>query len=90
MCTHKGWFAGITTILFVLTSFTLVHAQAKPIKIGQLIPMSGESVEIGKYEKQGAEIAIDKINASGGIKGRKLTVTYEDDQGTNPGGVAAL
>ena len=90
MCAHKGWLAGVMVIVLVLASFTLAHAQAKPIKIGQLIPMSGESVEIGKYEKQGAEIAIDKINAAGGINGRKLTVVYEDDQGTNSGGVAAL
>jgi branched-chain amino acid transport system substrate-binding protein len=69
---------------------TTVQAQSKPIKIGQIIPMTGEAAESGKYHKQGAEIAIDKINAAGGINGRKLTIVLEDDQTTNPGGVAAL
>jgi len=90
MRTHKGWIAGVAAVVLTLASFTLVHAQAKPIKIGQIIPMTGEAVESGKYHKQGAEIAIDKINAAGGINGRKLTVVLEDDQTTNPGGVAAL
>lgn len=90
MRTHKGWIAGVAAIVLVLASFTPVHAQAKPIKIGQIIPMTGEAAESGKYHKQGAEIAIDKINAAGGINGRKLTVVLEDDQTTNPGGVAAL
>ena len=91
MRTHKGWIAGVAVGAFViLASFTLVHAQAKPIKIGQIIPMTGEAAESGKFHKQGAEIAIDKINAAGGINGRKLTIVLEDDQTTNPGGVAAL
>lgn len=90
MRTHKEWIAGVAAIVLVLASFTLVHAQAKPIKIGQIIPMTGEAAESGKYHKQGAEVAIDKINAAGGINGRKLTVVLEDDQTTNPGGVAAL
>ena len=90
MHTRFGWIVGIAVVGIVVVSFGLVHAQTKPIKIGQIIPITGEAAESGKYHKQGAEIAIDKINAAGGIKGRKLTVVLEDDQTTNPGGVAAL
>ena len=90
-----GWifgvvFVGIIAISFGVAPVGFVHAQTQPIKIGQIIPITGEAAESGKYHKQGAEIAIDKINASGGVKGRKLTVVLEDDQTTNPGGVAAL
>ncbi|HSB71597.1 MAG TPA: ABC transporter substrate-binding protein [Candidatus Methylomirabilis sp.] len=90
MCIRRKWISGVTVGVFVLASFTLALAQAKPIKIGQIIPMTGEAAESGRYHKQGAEIAIDKINAAGGIKGSKLTVVLEDDQTTNPGAVAAL
>ncbi len=90
MHTRFGWIVGIAVVGIVVVSFGLVQAQTKPIKIGQIIPMTGEAAESGKYHKQGAEIAVDKINAAGGIKGRKLTVVLEDDQTTNPGGVAAL
>ena len=71
-------------------SFGLAHAQGKPIKIGQVIPITGEAAESGKYHKQGAELAMEKINAAGGVKGRKLTIVLEDDQTTNPGAVAAI
>ncbi len=90
MRTHLGWMAGFMVAGMVAASSMVVHAQSAPIKIGQIIPMTGEAAESGKYHKQGAEIAIDKINAAGGIKGRKLTVVLEDDQTTNPGAVAAL
>lgn len=90
MRTCLGWIAGLLIAGLMAISPTTVQAQAKPIKIGQIIPMTGEAAESGKYHKQGAEIAIDKINAAGGINGRKLTVVLEDDQTTNPGGVAAL
>ncbi len=85
-----GWIVGIAVVGVVLAATTLVYAQAKPIKIGQIIPITGEAAESGKYHKQGAEIAVDKINAAGGINGRKIQIVLEDDQTTNPGGVAAL
>ena len=90
MRTRLGWVAVIAGVVFVLVSVGLASAQAKPIKIGQIIPITGEAAESGKYHKQGAEIAVDKINAAGGINGRKLQIVLEDDQTTNPGGVAAL
>ena len=85
-----GWAAAIAVVVFVLASVGTASAQAKPIKIGQIIPITGEAAESGKYHKQGAEIAVDKINAAGGINGRKIQIVLEDDQTTNPGGVAAL
>ena len=90
MRTRVGCVAGFVAVVFVIASFTLAHAQAKPIKIGQIIPITGEAAESGRYHKQGAEIAVDKINAAGGINGRKIQIVLEDDQTTNPGGVAAL
>jgi len=90
MRTRLGWVAIIAGVVFVLASVGLASAQAKPIKIGQIIPITGEAAESGKYHKQGAEIAVDKINAAGGINGRKIQIVLEDDQTTNPGGVAAL
>lgn len=65
-------------------------ANNKPIKIGQLIPMTGDHAESGKYQKQGAELAVEQINKAGGVNGRLLQLVQEDDKSTNPGAVAAL
>ena len=90
MRTGRGWVTGIASIVVGLVSVGMAAAQAKPIKIGQIIPITGESAESGLYQKQGADIAVEKINAAGGINGRKIQIVLEDDQTTNPGGVAAL
>ena len=80
----------IAAVGFIASSCGMVFADDKPIKVGQLIAITGEAVEAGKYQRQGAELAVEKVNAAGGINGRKLVVVYEDDQNTNPGAVSAL
>lgn len=62
----------------------------KPIKIGLMIPNTGESVEAGRFQKQGAQLAVEQINKDGGINGREIQLVTQDDQSTNPGAVAAL
>ncbi len=89
MRTRYAWSTGLF-VAAVLGVVSLAGAQQKPIKIGQIIPITGEAAESGKYHRQGAQIAVDKINAAGGIKGRMIQIVLEDDQTTNPGGVAAL
>jgi branched-chain amino acid transport system substrate-binding protein len=90
MRTRLGWIAVIVVFGLVVLSSRLAHAQAKPIKIGHVVPLTGEAAEAGRYQKQGAELAAERINASGGVNGRKVAVVVEDDQTTNPGAVAAL
>ena len=50
-----------------------------PILLGMDIPLSGSSAEIGPYMKNGGQLAIDEINAKGGVLGRKLQLRAEDD-----------
>lgn len=60
------------------------------IKIGMTVPMTGPGAEIGHLQTEGAKIGIDKINAAGGVLGKKLELIVEDDQTTNPGIVLAF
>ncbi len=55
----------------------------KPIKIGVIAPLSGAGTSYGIGIRQGAEMAIEEINADGGIHGRKLEMAVVDDA-TNP------
>ena len=66
------------------------RAAEGPIRIGQVIPITGEAAEAGRYHKYGAELAVEQVNKAGGIKGRKIELVQEDDKTTNPGAVAAL
>ena len=85
MHTHFQRIVGIVIIGMIVGSSGLAEAQNKPIKLGQVTAISGESAESGKYQLQGAELAVEKINAAGGINGRKLSILVEDDQAPIPG-----
>ncbi|MEO7062128.1 MAG: branched-chain amino acid ABC transporter substrate-binding protein [Lapillicoccus sp.] len=51
-----------------------------PIKLGMVVPISGSSAPTGAYMKNGAQLAVDEINAAGGVlKGRKLELLVEDE-----------
>ena len=52
-----------------------------PIKIGVLLPLTGSKANFGEMEKNSFELAKAKINAEGGINGRKIEFVYEDDTG---------
>ncbi|NUR30574.1 MAG: branched-chain amino acid ABC transporter substrate-binding protein [Catenulispora sp.] len=43
------------------------------------LPLSGSSAAIGPYMKNGAQMAVDEINAKGGVHGRQLVLKVEDD-----------
>lgn len=58
-------------------------AQAEPIKIGVVTPLSGTYAGIGQQVKWGLEMAAKEINAAGGVMGRKLELLFEDEE-ANP------
>src|SRR5499426_75889 len=65
-----------------------VHAQT--IKIGLVTALSGQSARAGEAITRGLTIAIDEINAKGGVLGgRKLELVRRDDEATPAKGVIA-
>ncbi|MGO8694373.1 MAG: ABC transporter substrate-binding protein [Rectinemataceae bacterium] len=69
------------SILALATILSLGAAPAsKPIVIGVLGAMSGSSASLGKAQQQGVELAVDEINASGGVLGREVKAVYRDDE----------
>ena len=49
-------------------------------KIGGMGPLTGDYASYGISVKQGAEIAINEINAAGGVNGHNLELVFEDDE----------
>jgi len=56
------------------------YAQAQNIRIGFQVPLTGPAASDGKTALQGAQLAVEQINAAGGIKGRSLELVALDDQ----------
>ncbi len=58
-------------------------AMAQPIKIGAPQPMTGPDAPFGDKFKKAYGMAIEEINAAGGVNGRKLEIVIEDHQAKN-------
>ena len=61
----------------------VVRAQATPIQLGALVPLSGAGGSYGPSMAKAAKAVIDQVNAAGGILGRQIALNVVDDQ-TNP------
>src|SRR5262249_44425324 len=75
------------------TAATLIRAQGSPVKLGVLHPVSGALSYSGQQGRLGATIAIEEINAAGGIKalgGAKIEPLLGDAQSTPEGGNAEV
>ena len=71
----------------------VLRAQGAPIKVGVLHPVSGALSYSGQQGRIGAQLAIEEINAAGGIKslhGAKIDPMYADAQSTPDGGNAEV
>lgn len=73
----------IVALLAILCGFVAPAAaqEGKTIRIAVAAPMSGPLAQIGEQIRRGAELAIEDINARGGIDGRKLEIDVADDKG---------
>lgn len=49
-------------------------------KIGGIGPLTGGAAQYGLSVKQGAQLAVDEINAAGGVNGVKLELNFQDDE----------
>ncbi|MGA0565594.1 ABC transporter substrate-binding protein [Ancylobacter sp. VNQ12] len=73
--------AGIA--LSMLSSTSLSHAQDAGLKIGAVIPLTGTYGSYGKALTGAMNIAVEEINAAGGVTGKPVELLIEDDQ-TDP------
>jgi len=56
-----------------------IHAAA-PIKVGEYASLTGKEAGFGQTSHHGVVLAIEQINAAGGVLGRPLELAYEDNQ----------
>jgi branched-chain amino acid transport system substrate-binding protein len=77
----------------VLLAFALLFsfsASAQDtIKIGLVTALSGQSARAGEAITRGLQVAIDELNAKGGLLGKKLELVRRDDEATPAKGVIA-
>ncbi|MDD9953587.1 MAG: ABC transporter substrate-binding protein [Candidatus Woesearchaeota archaeon] len=75
-------------VLLFLVSCTPVD---NTIEIGAILTLSGSGAHWGEGSQQGAELAVQEINAAGGVNGKQLRISYEDNRNSDgKNAVAAL
>ena len=72
-----------------LGSSANVEETAGTYLIGGIGPLTGENASYGISVQNGCQIAIDEINAAGGINGYKLELIFEDDVADEEKAIAA-
>ena len=74
----------IAALVVCCAVFLLFACKAKDsdtVSIGAIFPLSGGVAFYGNESRDGALLAIEEINASGGLLGKKLALISEDDEG---------
>lgn len=69
---------GIIVVVLIVVVATSKRTSSEPIKIGFVGPLTGDASALGKEAQIATQLAIDEVNASGGINGRKVVGIFED------------
>jgi branched-chain amino acid transport system substrate-binding protein len=72
---HRAWFAAA-----LLAAAAAVQAQ-EPIRIGSFLSVTGPAAFLGDPEQKTLELYVEKLNAAGGVLGRKLELVAYDSAG---------
>jgi branched-chain amino acid transport system substrate-binding protein len=85
----KTALVGFVAACSLAAAFLTPAIAAEPIVFGLVDEVTGPQAEAGLLTAQGVKIAIEEINAAGGIMGRKVELRIEDNQSANPTTVLA-
>lgn len=79
--TRRTFIGGLTAAAVGVP--TLLRAQPRPVKIGMVCPVSGPMADVGQDSRLGAQLAVEAINAAGGVKslgGARLELLTADSE----------
>lgn len=82
-------YAKTATMLAALSLSAAAAAHADTVKIGLLAPLTGPASADGQEYQRGAQLAIDEINAAGGIDGNTLELSVGDVKDMSAGNVTS-
>ncbi len=69
----------IAITLFLFPATCTGSNATDSLKVGVVLPLTGEYAQIAKIQRNSMLLAVDEINLAGGVKGRPVTVIIEDD-----------
>ena len=82
MLTRRLFTLGLTTLLVSSLAVGGCGKKSDEITVGAFLSLSGSDSTFGTDTRDGIELAVEEVNAAGGVKGKKVKVLYEDDKST--------
>jgi len=79
----------IVAIILIIIGVSRGSRDTNTINIAFIGPLTGDGAVWGEIEKNTIALAVDEINASGGVKGRIINVAYEDGKCEGPTALSA-
>src|SRR3989344_14094 len=72
----------VLAFVFIIGAFAIFDrsGSANTIKIGAILPLTGDAVSYGESESRAIEIAVNEINENGGIAGKEIELLFEDGE----------
>jgi len=71
------------TLILLLALPAVAHAFGDEVVVGFLVPLTKKGASYGVQSRAATEVAVEEINAAGGVGGRKLAMVTKDTEGDN-------
>lgn len=79
----------ILAVFLAYQSLKSVAPVNEPLRIGAILPLTGNLAFIGEGIRNGIEMGKDEFNAAGGVRGQAIEILYEDSKGSAADGLSA-
>jgi len=82
----------LAVVLVTTQTKILTHTRKQPevVKIGAILPLTGDAAKYGRWITNGMEIAVEEVNAKGGIGGKEVVLKIQDSKTNAAQGVNAF
>lgn len=74
----KQWSIGLAALAFACMAVAQPAAQAEDLVVGAVYPLTGPVAYDGETKLNGAKLAVEEVNAKGGVLGRQLKLDVQD------------
>jgi branched-chain amino acid transport system substrate-binding protein len=90
---RKAWIsvviAAVIVVIVVWVAKRRSNTNDSTVKIGAILPLTGSAAQWGGPARDAALMAVEEVNAKGGIKGKKISLEIEDDKCDPTTGISA-
>src|SRR5262245_32953981 len=75
---RRGFLQMLPGAALACSSIGAARAGDEPLRVGSILSVTGPAAFLGEDMKAGLQLAVDEINAAGGINRRQITWTFYD------------